>query len=105
MLRVTWRVDVCHQLQPLLAMCRESVNLETGGILVGKYNQVHDTAILTRVWGPPKDSVRKRTSFWRGTQGLQRQLDFLWRTREYYLGEWHYERLLATVLLETAAGF
>ena len=79
-----------HQLQALLAMCRESVNSETGGVLVGRYNEAHDTAIVTRVWGPPKDSVRKRTSFWRGTQGLQRQLDSLWRTREYYLGEWHY---------------
>ena len=86
-----FRVRVgCDQLQALLAMCRESVNLETGGVLIGRYNEVHDTAMVTRVWGPPKDSVRKRTSFWRGTQGLQRQLDSSWRTREYYLGEWHY---------------
>ena len=78
------------QLQALLAMCRESAHLETGGVLIGRYNEVHDTATVTRVWRPPKDSVRKRTSFRRGTQGLQRQLDSLGRTREYYLGEWHY---------------
>ena len=78
------------QLETLLAMCRESGSLETGGLLVGRYNEAHDTAMVTRVWGPPKDSVRRRTSFWRGTYGLQQQLDSLWRTQEYYLGEWHY---------------
>ena len=71
-------------------MCRESGDLETGGVLVGRYNEAHDTAIVTRVWGPPEDSVRRRASFWRGTQGLQEQLDALWKSREYYLGEWHY---------------
>ena len=71
-------------------MCRESGDLETGGVLVGRYNEAHDTAIVTRVWGPPEDSVRRRTSFWRGTQGLQQHLDGLWTVQEYYLGEWHY---------------
>ena len=73
-----------------MAMCRESGDLETGGVLVGRYNETHDTAIVTQLWGPPEDSVRRRISFWRGTQGLQQQLDSLWKTREYYLGEWHY---------------
>ena len=86
-----YRVRVgCSQLEVLLAMCRESATWETGGLLVGRYNDAHDTATVTRIWGPPKDSVRKRTSFRRGTRGLQKQLDSLWRTREYYLGEWHY---------------
>ena len=68
-----------RQLEALLDMCRESGDLETGGVLVGRYNEAHDTAIVTRVWGPPGDSVRRRTSFWRGTQGLQQQLDALWK--------------------------
>ncbi len=86
-----YRVRVaCSQLEILLAMCRESGTLETGGLVVGRYNNAHNTAIVTRVWGPPKDSVRRRTSFYRGTHGLQRQLNSLWRTQEYYLGEWHY---------------
>ena len=80
-----------QQLETLLATCRDSEPLETGGLLVGRYNETHDTAIVTRVWGPPKDSVRKRASFRRGTYGLQVQLDFLWKTtQEYYLGEWHF---------------
>ena len=86
-----FRVHVgCRQLDALLSMCRESGTLETGGALVGRYNEAHDTAIVTQVWGPPRDSVRRRTSFWRGTQGLQQQLDSQWKDREYYLGEWHY---------------
>ncbi len=78
------------QVEFLLAMCRKSGTLETGGLVVGRYNDKHDTAIATRLWGPPKDSVRRPTSFFRGTHGLQRRLNSLWRTREYYLGEWHY---------------
>ena len=79
-----------HEMETLLTMCHESDTLETGGLLVGRYNSAHDTAIVTRIWGPPKDSVRKRTSFWRGTKGLQKKLNSAWKTREYYLGEWHY---------------
>ncbi len=83
------RVGSRH-LATLLTMCRESESLETGGLLVGRYSEGHDTAVVTRVWGPPKDSIRRQASFWRGTRGLQRKLDSLWRTQEYYLGEWHY---------------
>ena len=80
-----------HQIETLLTLCRKSGPKETGGLLVGRYNESHDAAIVTHVWGPPKDSARKPNSFRRGTHGLQLQLDFLWRTtREYYLGEWHY---------------
>ena len=70
-----FRVQVGHhELEALLDMCRESGDLETGGVLVGRYNEAHDTAIVTRVWGPPEDSVRRRTSFWRGTQGCKSNL-------------------------------
>ena len=80
-----------HELEALLDMCRESGDLETGGspgwsVQRGARYRNSDT----NVWGPPEDSVRRRTSFWRGTQGLQQQLDALWNSREYYLGEWHY---------------
>ena len=87
------RFRICvggHEVEALLTMCRLSGALETGGLLVGRYNEAHNTAIVTRVWGPPEDSLRKRTSFRRGTRGLQKQLNSLWESREYYLGEWHY---------------
>lgn len=86
-----FRVHVGHQQwATLLAACRRSGPLETGGLLVGRYNELHDTAVVTGVWGPPTDSVRTRTSFRRGIRGLQRQLNSLWGSGEYYLGEWHY---------------
>ena len=86
-----YRVQVGRsQMEILLDMCRESGCSETGGLVVGQYNETHDTAIVTHIWGPPKDSVRRPTSFYRGTHGLQARLNSLWSTREYYLGEWHY---------------
>ena len=63
--------------------------LETGGILIGYYNCQHDTAVITEVIGPPADSVKERTRFYRGVRGLQPVLDDRWQQRGYYLGEWH----------------
>ena len=79
-----------RQFETLMGLCRKSGSMETGGLLVGRYNETRDTADVTRVWGPPSDSVRRRTNFWRGTSGLQEKLDSLWTSQEYYLGEWHY---------------
>ena len=55
----------------ILDLCLASYPLETGGVLIGHYNETLDTAIVTRVTGPPPDSRRRRTAFYRGTQGLQ----------------------------------
>lgn len=70
--------------------CAAAHPLETGGILVGRYNCRRDTAIITMVAGPPADSTSKRTRFYRGVHGLQSTLDDHWSKGEYYLGEWHY---------------
>ena len=78
-------------LRRILDLCCESLGMETGGILVGHYNQKHDDAIVTAVSGPPSDSKRRRTTFERGTAGLQVWLNELWsRQHRYYLGEWHF---------------
>ena len=74
----------------LLSLCSEANHLETGGILIGRYNKTHDVAVVTRVCGPAEDSRRGRQQFWRGFRGIQRLLNCLWRKQEYYLGEWHY---------------
>jgi integrative and conjugative element protein (TIGR02256 family) len=74
----------------LLSRCREAKMLETGGILVGRYNPNHDWAIVSMVSDAPADSRRGPTWFERGVTGLQRWLNGLWRQREYYLGEWHF---------------
>ena len=86
-----FRVRLGHcQFEVLLGLCGESETLETGGLLIGRYNDAHDTAVVTHVLGPPSDSVRRRNTFWRGIRGIQNKLDLLWKSGEYYLGEWHY---------------
>lgn len=77
------------RLNDMRTFCAAAHPLETGGILVGYYNCRHDTAIITIVAGPPEDSVKERTRFYRGVRGLQSILDNRWDQREYYLGEWH----------------
>ena len=77
-------------LAKILEICRASYPLETGGVLIGHYNKTLDTATVTRVTGPPLDSRRRRTAFYRGTQGLHELFRALWPKEEYYLGEWHY---------------
>lgn len=78
-------------MERILQLCRETGNVETGGILVGHYTKRHDWAIVTDLSGPPIDSNRRSTSFHRGVKGLQTWLHQLWESKRiYYLGEWHY---------------
>lgn len=73
----------------LREFCIEKGNLETGGILVGMYDSDLQSAIITKVLGPPADSKHGRTTFVRGTKGVKKILDDLWKEGQYYLGEWH----------------
>jgi integrative and conjugative element protein (TIGR02256 family) len=77
----------------LFSACRASYPLETGGVLIGRYNRSRDLAQILSVTQPPRDSRRGRTWFERGTAGLARALERLWSrpgtSRLYYLGEWH----------------
>ena len=77
-------------LAKILDECLASDVLETGGVLIGHYNETLDTAVVTQATGPPPDSERRRSTFYRGTQGLCELFRSLWPTEEYYLGEWHY---------------
>jgi integrative and conjugative element protein (TIGR02256 family) len=80
----------CEQLAKILEICSASDHLETGGILVGSYNEAHDLAIVSDVSGPPPDSKRGPTWFFRGVRGLQTWIERLWKGKCYYLGEWHF---------------
>jgi integrative and conjugative element protein (TIGR02256 family) len=79
---------------PLRAIRREcllDVSLETGGILIGRYNAALDTAIVEVASPPPPDSRRASASFYRGVKGIQEHLIRLWESDGgYYLGEWHF---------------
>ena len=75
----------------ILGLCIDASGIETGGILIGHYNDEHYNAIVTDVSASPSDSRRRRTSFDRGVKGLQTWLNRLWeKERRYYLGEWHF---------------
>lgn len=79
-------------LRELVEHTKGAGNLETGGVLVGRYNDDLNHATVTEVIGPPPDSKAWRTGFVRGVGGLARRLLDLWnsRGRSYYLGEWHF---------------
>lgn len=80
-----------HHVERILAFCAAANGQETGGMLVGRYNARHDTALVTDVPPPPVDSTWGRTWFQRGTEGVQRIVERAWGfRREYYLGEWHF---------------
>jgi integrative and conjugative element protein (TIGR02256 family) len=75
----------------ILGICAQSRGQETGGVLIGYYNEERDLAIVTSITGPPPDSEQGRSWFHRGVSGLQQLLDHMWyRNRRYYLGEWHF---------------
>ena len=77
-------------LESLHQLCAASAPLETGGILIGSYDEQGTTATVTRVKGPAADSEREHARFRRGTLGLQSLLERLWKRKEHYLGEWHF---------------
>lgn len=78
----------------IIMLCSESLNQETGGILVGRYTEDCRCAEITSVSDLPDDSNRGRTWFHRGIRGLGNWLQRCWkRRREYYVGEWHYHPL------------
>lgn len=79
-----------RRLARLYARCAAAHPMETGGVLIGRYNKRRDTAIVALASGPPPDSENGRSQFYRGTQGLNTLLARRWARQEYYLGEWHY---------------
>lgn len=87
--RLALVLDDAH-LAELLRACRRSERVETGGVLIGRYNERRSEALVTQVTGAPPDSRATRSSFLRGVRGLQRRLDQAWRRRTFYLGEWHF---------------
>lgn len=85
------------EIQSVLKYCANSNGKETGGILIGRYSQEHNMAIVTRVSGPPEDSKSGSYFFVRGIKGLQQILNRLWSQKEYYIGEWHFHPYAAPI--------
>ncbi|NEI65878.1 MULTISPECIES: Mov34/MPN/PAD-1 family protein [Rhizobium] len=66
-----------------------SANKETGGILIGRYENDGNVAVVTAATERPADSSSGRAWFQRGITGLTAKLRARWAHGEYYLGEWH----------------
>lgn len=73
-------------------ICTAAGDIETGGVLVGRYSTDLLTAVVIEVTGPPKDSRQGSSSFHRGVAGLRGILLRRWLSRErtHYIGEWHF---------------
>lgn len=69
--------------------CARAGGLETGGVLVGRYEEDDRVARVLGFSTPTPDSRRAPTGFTRGTAGLSGWLRELWSQDAYYLGEWH----------------
>jgi len=79
-------------LRDLDRMCAAAGNVETGGVLVGRYSADLTAAIVLEVTPPPPDSQQGSSWFNRGIAGLRAMLRRRWRSKErtYYVGEWHF---------------
>ena len=78
------------ELAKAVIQCVKAGLNETGGILVGRYTSAHDFAVVTSASDAPQDSRAGGTWFSRGVAGLQRWLNGLWKSKAFYLGEWHF---------------
>ena len=86
-------------------LCMAAGDVETGGIIIGRYSDDRSTAIIVEATSAPTDSRGGRLSFVRGVKGLGGLLRTRWRSKErtYYLGEWHFHP--ATVIEPSTQDF
>lgn len=88
-----FRVEVSSSvLEKMIKQIESARDIETGGILIGKYVMENSTALIIDAMPPPDDSVCKPCTFKRGSKGLSKLLRSLWVSKErlFYVGEWHY---------------
>lgn len=88
-----FRVEIpSNVLERMVELIETARDIETGGILVGKYVKENSTALVIDAMPPPDDSQCERCTFKRGSKGLNTLLRSLWNKRErlFYVGEWHY---------------
>jgi integrative and conjugative element protein (TIGR02256 family) len=91
--RAGWKIIWDEGLQSKLFAEREKkLPNETGGVLLGYFDQKLKTVFIADVLTAPPDSQADTTGFTRGKQGLADQLDDCARKTAHvvgYVGEWH----------------
>ena len=70
--------------------CVKSKNKETGGILIGKYSEDRNTAIINKITGPPNGSKQGKRTFKRAPANLNKLICGKWDLGYRYVGEWHF---------------
>lgn len=75
----------------ILTAIEKSHPLETGGVLIGTYENFNKVAIIDQAILATSDSLHKKSSFYRGVKGLSDMISDLNKQNPklHYLGEWH----------------
>lgn len=73
-----------------LTLARSSGQNETGGVLIGRYEDDGAAAVVEEVTGSPRGSIFSRIRFQRAAGNLRELLLRKWSSKSHYLGEWHY---------------
>jgi integrative and conjugative element protein (TIGR02256 family) len=73
-----------------LTLARDSGRKETGGVLVGRYEDRGAVAVVEEVTGSPRGSIFGSVTFQRAAGNLRAVLRRRWSSKRHYLGEWHF---------------
>ncbi|MFZ3008660.1 MAG: Mov34/MPN/PAD-1 family protein [Phenylobacterium sp.] len=73
----------------LTLACASGQN-ETGGVLVGRYEDGGAVAVVEEVTGSPRGSIFSGVTFHRAAGNLRAKLLRRWSSKRHYLGEWHF---------------
>lgn len=89
----TWRVHIHPRARAKIEKETERwPNVETGGVLIGRFSEASRTFYVVDVLDAPEDSIRTANKFVLGIKGLRRQLDVFSKAvgwSLYCLGTWH----------------
>ena len=86
------RVVIADEVIEQMAAIANDPDSETGGVLIGRYDQNGALARVEMASSPPGDSSAGLDWFERGKNGLSDLLREQWNLpqRRYYVGEWHF---------------
>jgi len=88
-----WTVCIDEHLKAKIVKARlEKLPNETGGVLIGTYDQVLKKLYVVDTILSPKDSLEHPNAYYRGIEGLEPKLKALGIFTGYnlqYIGEWH----------------
>jgi proteasome lid subunit RPN8/RPN11 len=77
-------------LEEAYQLCKKSGNLETGGVLIGRYSTNKTTCTVDKFLGPTEDSLQKAYTFESGIKGLKDIFSTFWKKKKYFIGDWHF---------------